>query len=118
MALAVARAASSKKAADIVILDVADLIGITDMFVICSGNNERQVSTIVDEITKTLRESGVKAYSMEGRTEMTWVLIDYLDIVVHVFRTEEREFYDLERLWKDAPRIPFENKEELAAQGA
>lgn len=108
-ALAAAHAASSKKAMDIVILDVAKVIGITDYFVICSGNTERQVKTIVEEVERCLREEqGVKPYRREGEREQRWVLIDYLDVVVHVFHREDREFYDLERLWSDAPDVPFE----------
>jgi ribosome-associated protein len=104
-ALAAARAASSKLATDIVILDVRTLIGITDYFVICSGRNERQVATIVEEIEKQLGQDGVKAYRREGERQARWVLLDYLDFVVHVFHTEEREYYELERLWRDADRV-------------
>ena len=104
-ALAAARAASSKLATDIVILDVRPLIGITDYFVICSGRNERQVATIVEEIEEQLGADGVKAYRREGDRQARWVLLDYLDFVVHVFHTEEREYYELERLWRDADRI-------------
>ena len=104
-ALAAARAASAKLATDIVILDVRPLIGITDYFVICSGRNERQVATIVEEIEKQLGEEGVKAYRREGDRQARWVLLDYLDFVVHVFHTEEREYYELERLWRDADRV-------------
>ena len=104
-ALAAARAASSKLASDIVILDVRSLIGITDYFVICSGRNERQVATIVEEIDRQLGAEGVKAYRREGDRQARWVLLDYLDFVVHVFHTEEREYYELERLWRDADRV-------------
>ena len=104
-ALAAARAASSKLATDIVILDVRPLIGITDYFVICSGRNERQVATIVEEIEEQLGAQGVKAYRREGDRQARWVLLDYLDFVVHVFHTEEREYYELERLWRDADRV-------------
>jgi ribosome-associated protein len=108
-ALLAAQAASSKKAMDIVILDVGEVIGITDYFVICSGNTERQVKTIVEEVERRLREDeGVKPYRREGEREQRWVLIDYLDVVVHVFHREDREFYNLERLWSDAPQVPFE----------
>jgi ribosome-associated protein len=104
-ALAAARAASSKLATDIVILDVRPLIGITDYFVICSGRNERQVATIVEEIEEQLGAQGVKSYRREGDRQARWVLLDYLDFVVHVFHTEEREYYELERLWRDADRV-------------
>lgn len=103
-----AEAASSKKANDIVILGVGPLIGITDYFVICSGTTERQVATIVDEIERRMREKGIKPYRREGERELRWVLLDYLDFVVHVFHKEDREYYELERLWKDADRVPFE----------
>lgn len=91
------------------ILEVAPLIAITDYFIICSGNSERQVATIVEEIEKRLRDQGVKPYRREGLQEKRWVLLDYLDFVIHVFRKEEREFYELERLWRDAERVAFES---------
>lgn len=109
-ALAAAQAASAKKAEDVVILEVGDLLSITDYFVICSGANERQVATIVEEIERALRKSGAKPFRREGEREQRWVLLDYFDIVVHVFHNEEREFYELERLWKDARRVPFEDE--------
>lgn len=112
-ALIAARAASSKKAQDIVILDVGELINITDYFVICSGANERQVATVVEEIEKELRGKGAKPFRREGEREQRWVLLDYFDLVIHVFHAEEREFYDLERLWKDAPRVPFDGEPEI-----
>lgn len=92
------------------ILEVGELISITDYFVICSGANERQVATIVEEIEKGLRESGAKPFRREGEREQRWVLLDYFDIVVHVFHIEERNFYELERLWKDAPRVPLDGE--------
>lgn len=103
--MAAAEAASSKKASDIVILEVGPMIGITDYFVIASGNNERQVATIVEEVDGQMRATGLKPYRREGEKERRWVLLDYLDFVVHVFHREDREFYELERLWKSAPRI-------------
>lgn len=117
-ALIAAQAASAKKAEEIVVLEVADLIGITDYFVICSGSNERQVATIIDEVTKELRGHGVKPYRIEGQRDRRWTLIDYLDIVVHVFHAEEREFYGLERLWQDAPRVVFEENQQEEALDA
>jgi len=112
-ALAAARAASSKLAEDIVILDVRSLIGITDYFVICSGRNERQVETIVQEVERQLAAEGAKPYRREGERQLRWVLLDYLDFVVHVFHAEEREYYELERLWKDAERIPVDEADEV-----
>ena len=93
------------------ILDVAPLLGITDYFVIASGNTERQVGTIVEEVETQLRGVGLKPYRREGERERRWVLLDYLDFVVHIFHREDRDFYELERLWKDAVRIDFESEE-------
>jgi ribosome-associated protein len=105
-----ATAAADKKGEDIVILDVGDILGIADMFVITHAPNTRQVRTIVDEIEKQLRErADVRPRSVEGLDDASWVLIDYGDIVVHVFLTETRAFYGLERLWADAARVPVEN---------
>jgi ribosome-associated protein len=110
-ALIAAEAASAKKAGDIVILEVEPLIGITDYFVICSGNTERQVKTIADEVMRQMLENGLKPYRREGERENRWVLLDYLDIVVHIFHVEEREFYSIERLWRDAASVPFEDRQ-------
>lgn len=104
----IAEAASEKQAEDILILDVGALIGITDFFVICSARNERQVGTIVDSVTERLKTEGIRPYRREGERELRWVLLDYLDVVVHVFHYEDREFYELERLWKDAPRVELD----------
>jgi ribosome-associated protein len=108
--LAAARAAAAKQAEDVSILDVHGLIVITDYFVICSGGTERQVRTIVEEVERGLRELGRKPIRREGETELRWVLLDYVDVVVHVFAEEEREYYDLERLWRDAPRVALEDR--------
>jgi len=118
-ALLAAQAASAKQASDIVILDVAPLINITDYFVICSGKNERQVAAIVDVVEERLRGVDAKPFRREGERSLRWVLLDYFDFVIHVFHTEEREFYDLERLWKDAERLEFESEDqEITADGA
>lgn len=114
-ALAAARAASSKQAEDIAILDVQGLIVITDYFVICSAETERQVKTIVEEVEKVLRGLDRKPVRREGETEGRWVLLDYVDVVVHVFADEEREYYDLERLWRDAPRVELDDRGQAAA---
>ena len=106
---AAARAAADKKANGVVVLDVQELLGITDYFLICSGSSVRQVRTISDEIVKRLKDIGIAPVRREGDREAGWVLIDYEDFVVHVFGDEEREFYDLERLWKDAPRVHLVN---------
>ncbi len=114
-----AEAASSKKAERIVILDVSQLLVITDHFLVCNGNNERQVRTIADEVERSLRETrGVKPFRREGQREGRWILLDYVDFVVHVFGPEERDYYDLERLWADAPRVPFEGSPDAHREGS
>ena len=111
-----AAAASSKKGERIVILDVSKQLVITDYFVICSGNTDRQVRTIADEVEKRLLEdASLKPYRREGKTEGRWILLDYVDFVVHVFQTEDREYYNLERLWADATVVPFEDDVEGSA---
>ena len=104
-----ARAAADKKAEDTLALEVGDIIGITEVFVITSGTNTRQVRTICDEIELALkREDGEAPRSVEGLSDASWVLLDYGDLIVHVFLAETREYYALERLWTDAPRIAWE----------
>jgi ribosome-associated protein len=107
LALVAANAAADKLATDIVLIDVSERLVITDVFVIATGNNERQVEAIVDEVEEKLREAGVKPLRREGRRDGRWVLLDYADIVVHVQHAEERMYYALERLWKDCPTIDF-----------
>jgi ribosome-associated protein len=102
---AAARAASDKLAENILAFDVSEQLVITDAFLLCSASNERQVKSIVDEIEDKLREIGAKPVRREGERDGRWVLIDYAEIVVHVQHTEEREFYALERLWRDCPLI-------------
>ena len=108
LALVAANAAADKKAHDIIVLDVSDQLIITDCFVIASANNERQVNAIVDGVEEKMREAGVKPVRREGTREGRWVLLDFVDVVVHVQHSEERTFYALERLWKDCPRIEFD----------
>ena len=116
-AVAAARAAAAKQAEHITILDVHGLIVITDYFVICSGATERQVRTIVEEIEKALRDLGRKPVRREGESERRWVLLDYVDLVVHVFTEQEREYYELERLWGDAPRSAWEEEGIASSSG-
>jgi ribosome-associated protein len=116
-AVAAARSASAKQAEGVAILDVHGLIVITDYFVIASGSTDRQVKTIVDEVEKALRELGRKPVRREGETEGRWVLLDYVDVVVHVFADEEREYYDLERLWRDAPRLDWDENGAASSSG-
>ena len=109
MAIVAARAAADKLGTDVVILDVGDIIGITEAFVLASGSNTRQVRTICDEVEFALKvEADLLPRSVEGLADASWVLVDYGVLIVHVFLTETREFYDLERLWSDAPRIDWE----------
>ncbi|MEP6597953.1 MAG: ribosome silencing factor [Actinomycetota bacterium] len=108
LALVAANAAADKLASDVVLIDVSDRLAITDVFVIATGNNERQVEAIVDEVEEQLRRAGVKPLRREGRRDGRWVLLDYSEIVVHVQHAEERVFYALERLWKDCPFIFFD----------
>ena len=118
LAQEIATVAASKKAEDIVILDVGDILAITDFFVIASGRNDRQVKTIVEEVEKQLKERhAVAPLRIEGAQESRWVLMDFGDFWVHVFRDDVREFYDLERLWSDAPRLAFEDPAAPAATG-
>lgn len=100
-----ARAASDKLASQIIAFDVSEQLAITDAFVIASAGNERQVQSIVDEVEEKLRQHGAKPIRREGEREGRWVLLDYGDLVVHVQHEEERQFYALERLWRDCPTI-------------
>ncbi len=113
LALAAAQAAADKKAQDIVILDVADQLVITDAFVVATAPNDRQVQAIVDGIEERLLALPEKAKPVrrEGQRSGRWVLLDYVDIVVHVMHTEEHEVYALDRLWKDCPTIPFVDRD-------
>ncbi|MGI8679229.1 MAG: ribosome silencing factor [Jatrophihabitans sp.] len=107
LATAAAQAAADKLATDIVLIDVSDRLAITDIFVVATGTNERQVEAIVDAVEERLRLAGHKPIRREGQRDGRWVLLDYGDVVVHVQHSEERLFYALERLWKDCPFIPF-----------
>jgi ribosome-associated protein len=104
---AAVRAADAKLASDIVILDVAEVLSVVDCFIIGSGRNTRQVATIVEEIEDAIKRAvGRSPLRIEGLRDATWVLMDYGDVVVHVFLEETREYYDLEHLWSTTPRIP------------
>jgi ribosome-associated protein len=100
-------AAADKLATDIIAYDVSDQLVITDAFLLCSASNDRQVRAIVDEIEDKLRRVDAKPVRREGEREGRWVLLDYLDVVIHVQHADERVFYALERLWKDCPLIPL-----------
>jgi ribosome-associated protein len=103
MAEVAARAAAAKLADDVVVIDVSDQLVITDCFVIASASNERQVNAIVDGVEEKMREAGYKPARREGTREGRWTLLDYVDIVVHIQHQDERDFYALDRLWRDCP---------------
>jgi len=110
-----AHAADSKQGADLVALDVSEPLPLADIFLLVTGLNERNVVAIAEEIEDKLLEIGVKALRREGRAEGRWVLLDFGDLVVHVFHEEDRLYYSLERLWRDCPVIPLELKNEQTA---
>jgi ribosome-associated protein len=105
-----ARAADDKKAEDVVILDMRKIIPITDYFLICSGETTRQVKTISMAVEEKLGVIGHRPFMREGEIESAWILMDYIDFVVHVFRNKERNYYQLERLWRDAPKVRWQTK--------
>ena len=102
---AAAQAAADKLGTDIVAFDVSDQLAITDVFLVITASNERQVGAVVDGVEEALRGLGAKPVRREGDREQRWVLLDYLDLVVHVQHDDERRFYSLERLWGDTPPI-------------
>ena len=106
----IAELASEKKGQDIVLLDLRKVSTVCDWFVLVSANSDRQVNSISRSIQKMLSKEGVKPLHIEGRNNPHWTLLDYNDVVVHVFHKDIREFYGLERLWSDAPREQFDGK--------
>ena len=117
LALVAAQAAADKKATDVVLLDVSEQLVITDCFMIASADNERQVEAIVEAVEEKMRAAGTKPVRREGAREGRWVLLDFVDVVVHVQHADERAFYGLERLWKDCPRIEFTDRDAPSEQG-
>jgi len=119
LALTAASAAADKKAEEIMIIDVSERLVITDAFVIASAANERQVAAIVDEIEARMLAlpEPAKPVRREGEQEGRWVLLDYADVVLHIQHREDREYYALDRLWKDCPTIPFSADPSLAGTG-
>lgn len=105
IAITAARAASDRKAQEIIALDVSERLVLTDVFLIASATNERQVSAIVDAVEEALHARGVKAIRREGLREARWVLLDFGDVVVHVQHADDRMYYALERLWSDCPVV-------------
>ena len=108
MATVAARAAVSKLAESVVVIDVSGQLVITDCFVIASATNERQVNAVVDEVEEQMRRAGYKPARREGAREGRWTLLDFVDIVVHIQHEDERNFYALDRLWRDCPIIPVD----------
>lgn len=98
----VVAAAEEKKAMDLVVLDLQEISLIADYFVICHGNSDTQVQAIMNEVRKRVHEAGVAARGMEGMESSRWVLLDLGDIVIHIFHRDEREYYNIEKLWSDA----------------
>ncbi|SNU00928.1 ribosome-associated protein [Ruaniaceae bacterium KH17] len=114
LAVVAATAASEKKAEGLIALDVSEQLVLTDVFLVATGQNERHVSSIVDAVEEALHGEGVKAVRREGMTQARWVLLDFGDIVVHVQHEEDREFYALERLWRDCPVVELPEFDEPA----
>jgi ribosome-associated protein len=111
-----ADAAASKGGEDLVALNVSEPLPLVDIFLLVTGNSERNVAAIADEVEDKLLESGHKRVRREGRAESRWILLDFGDLIVHVFHQEERVYYDLERLWKDCPVVPIELAEPVAGE--
>lgn len=103
----------SKKGKDVKILELKNLTTIADYFVICSADSDVQVRAIADEIDRKLSKRGIKCYHKEGQTALNWVLLDYFDVVVHIFRNEAREYYGLEKLWADAPVTEMKDEPQI-----
>ncbi|HSO96750.1 MAG TPA: ribosome silencing factor [Acidimicrobiia bacterium] len=117
-AVAAAQAAVDKKGTDVALLEVGEIITIIDWFVLVSASNTRQVRTIVDEVERALLDlDGAVPSGSEGRDDATWVLLDYGDVVIHVFLDQTRAYYDLDRLWADAPRVDWDETATIAAGG-
>lgn len=112
-AFKIAKFLDDKKASDIKILEVKDLTIITDYFVICSGDSTTQVKALAEYIDGKMRDEGIHPLGIEGFNYANWILIDYGDVIVHIFLEEKRYYYDLERLWLDAPRIPYSEYSEV-----
>lgn len=110
LAQTAAQAASDKLGTDITIIDVSEQLIITDCFVVVTAANERQVGAIQDAVEEAMHRVGVKPVRREGAKEGRWVLLDFVDVVAHIQHTDERNFYDLPRLWRDCPQIPFVDK--------
>lgn len=118
LAVFIADALADKKAAEITLLDVHDLVGYTDVFVVCTGRSDRLVKALADHVERQVRtELRLHPIGVEGVERGLWALIDFGEVIVHIFREHERAFYDLEGLWEDAPRIAYEPPAPTAATG-
>lgn len=104
-------ALEDKKARDITVLDIANVTVIADYFIIASGDNDRQVTALCDSVDEALGRAGFEKKSIEGYASRRWILMDYGDVVIHIFNTEDRLFYDLERIWRDGKRVSREELE-------
>jgi len=111
----IARFTLEKKAFDVQLMDLRKITTVTDFFVICSGTSSVQVKAIADNVVKNCKENNITIYHVEGYESMRWVLIDMVDIVVHIFQPEARSYYQLERLWGDAPTDQLDDPGEEAA---
>ena len=109
-AILAAKCLDGKKASDIVVLEVTELSSIADYFIIATADSKRQIKTCADYIDETLSQKGIRPLHLEGMTNLEWVLMDYGDIIVHIFDRDSRLFYGLERLWGDAPHVEFKAK--------
>ena len=103
----------NKKGYDVKILDLQKITSFADYFIVCSADSDTQVKAIADEIDKTLKDAGIKYWHKEGYSALSWVLLDYVDVIVHIFKKEARAFYNLEKLWGDAPITDVEDPELL-----
>jgi ribosome-associated protein len=107
----IAEIIKSKKGFDINILDLRKLSGIADCFIVCSADADRQVKAIADEVDEQLHNKGIRCFHKEGFETLNWVILDYFDVIVHVFKADARSYYNLEKLWGDAPVIKIKNEE-------
>jgi len=103
-----AKSAYDRKALDVIILDLRNLSSFTDYFVICSGTSDTHIEGIAENVEEKLAEQNMKVWHREGEKKASWILLDYVDVIVHIFSKDAREFYSLERLWGDAPKITFD----------
>ncbi len=109
LALRIADQMFEKKGFDVLVMDLSKIASFADYFVICSADSDTQVKAIADDIDKKLRDDGIKPWHREGYSSLSWVLLDYVDVVVHVFKKDSRAFYNLEKLWGDAPLLKIED---------